>query len=176
MKKAEKKLMAALAVEDVEAMVREMCIASVRNDEAVAKMNEEIARARERHEPDIAAAQATWDDLFARVQIWAEAHPDLFASKKSLAMVHGTVGFRTGQPTLKLKRGITWEGVVETLKRMAPAYVRCEESADRQALVAREAEFLAKIGLERNQAERFFVEPNKEAAKLEQAQPSGSAA
>jgi phage host-nuclease inhibitor protein Gam len=181
MKKAEMKQMAALAVEDVEALVREMCIASVRHDEALARMNEEIERARQNHEPELTATQATWDNLFASVQIWAEAHPELFASRKSIAMVHGTVGFRTGQPSLRPVRGMTWEKVVDALRQIAPAFVRRREEADRQALAAAAAEdggteLLGRIGLRLHQEQRFFVDPNKDAAKIEQAKPAKGAA
>ncbi len=172
MTKADQKKAAAMTAEDIEALVREMCLASVRNDEAVARMNEELARVRERYEPDIAATAATWAGLFETVQAWAAANPDLFASRKSIVMVHGTLGYRTGQPTLKPIKGMTWEKVVDVLKRTMPAYVRTKEEADKQGLIAAaEAgemgeENLRTLGLRRHQEERFFVDPNKESVEI----------
>jgi phage host-nuclease inhibitor protein Gam len=87
-------------------------------------------------------------------------------------MVHGTVGYRTGQPTLKPIKGMTWEKVVEVLKQTMPGFVRTKEEADKAGLIAAaEAgelgeENLRTLGLRRHHEERFFVEPNKEAVDI----------
>jgi phage host-nuclease inhibitor protein Gam len=172
MTKADQKKAAAMTAEDIEALVREMCLASVRNDEAVARMNEELARVREQYEPEISATAATWSGLFETVQAWAAAHPEQFTDRKSIVMVHGTVGYHTGQPTLKPIKGMTWEKVVEVLKQTMPGFVRTKEEADKAGLIAAaEAgelgeENLRTLGLRRHQEERFFVEPNKEAVEI----------
>jgi phage host-nuclease inhibitor protein Gam len=170
MTKAEQKKAAEMAAEDIEALVREMCLASVRNDEAVAQMNEDLARVRERYEPEIAATAATWGALFETVQAWAAAHPETFATRRSIVMVHGTLGYRSGQPTLKPIKGMTWEKVVEVLKRTMPGFVRTKEEADKQGLIAAADEIgeenLKTLGLRKHQEERFFVEPNKESVEI----------
>lgn len=170
MTKAELKRAAAMGREDIEAAVREMCIASVRADEATARMNEELAIVRQRYEPEISAQSVVFKDLYARVESWALAHQEQFAPLKSIALVHGTIGFRTGQPMLKPVKGMTWEKVLEVLKRMMPAYVRVREEVDKAGLIAAADEIgdenLGTIGLRRHQDERFYAEMNKEAVRL----------
>jgi phage host-nuclease inhibitor protein Gam len=165
--KNEKSVAARMTREDVEAAVRELCLASVRLDETQARMNLDLAAVRERFEPDLAALSATVDEQEATVRAWADAHPEEFATRKSLVMVHGALGYRTGQPTLKTVRGVTWEKVLALLRHNLPHYVRVKEEVDREAILAdREAlgsENLKTLGLRVEQAERFYVEPNKDA-------------
>lgn len=166
MNKAEKADAARMTREGVEGCVREMCVASVRVDEATAAMNEELTAVRARYEAKVARWMGAFDGLDARVRAWADAHPEEFATKRSIAMVHGTLGFRTGQPTLKPIKGVTWEKVLAALKFNLPHYVRVREDVDREALLgdreALGADGLREMGLRVEQQERFFVELNKE--------------
>lgn len=166
MTKKEKEQIAKLSREDIEAVVRHMCIASVRHDEALARMNAAIARAKENYEPDLAALAATWDQLERKVEFWASAHPELFASRRSIEFVHGTIGFRLGQPALKPKSGLTWAKIIERLREIAPAYIRTKHEADKDSLIKLPKEELSGLGLVRAQAERFFVDAKKEAVEL----------
>ena len=171
MTKKEQQAAARLGREDLEAVVRELCLASVRMDEATAQMNEAVARARQAFEAYLAALRQSYEDNLAIAQAWADAHPEEFASKKSVTMVHGTLLYRTGQPALKTVRGCTWEKVLATLKLTAPQYVRAREDVDKEKLLADRdalgAEKLGTLGVRVEQAERFHVELNKDAAKLE---------
>lgn len=171
MTKSEKAKIEKMTRADIEGFVREMCLASVRADEATARMNECLALARQRYEPEISALNATYANLYATVEEWAASHAAEFAPLKSIAMVHGTVGFRTGNPTLKPTKGMTWEKVLEVLKRLMPAYVRIKEEVDKQALTAAAdelgAENLGTLGLRKVHEERFYVEVNKDAVKCE---------
>lgn len=169
MTKTLKSQAARMTREDVEAAVRELCLASVRLDERLALLNLELAAARERHEADLSALTQTVDEQTDLVRAWADAHPEEFATRKSLVMVHGTLGYRTGTPALKPVKGVTWDRVLALLKMNLPHYIRIKEDVDREAILAdREtlgAENLKTLGLRVEQQERFFVEPNKEAAK-----------
>jgi len=169
MNKTDKARIARLSREDIEAAIRELCIATVRLDEQQARLNLDLARAREVHEPALAALNATVDEQTALVRAWADAHPEEFATRKSIVMVHGTLGYRIGQPALKTIRGITWDKVLALLKAAFPAYVRVKEEIDREAILAdRESlgsDALAATGLRVEQAERFYVEVNREAVK-----------
>jgi phage host-nuclease inhibitor protein Gam len=176
MTKTEKMRAAAMGRAEVELLVRELCFASVAIDESTAKMNEELAQVRSRYEPELAAQRATYEGLFAMAEEWAAAHPQEFASRKSIAMVHGTVGYRTGQPTLSPIRGMTWQKVLGVLKSLQPAFVRVKEEIDKQGLTAAAADLgeenLKTIGLRLTQAERFYVDVHKEAATAPEAPPA----
>lgn len=152
--------------EDMEAAIRELCFTSVRLDETTARMNEALARVREQFEPELAALQQTHDELFDQANAWADAHPDEFATRKSITLVHGTMGYRTGQPALKTIRGQTWDSVLAFLKVNLPQYIRVVQEVDREALISdRETlgdENLKTLGMRVDQAERFFIDLNKE--------------
>lgn len=166
MKKTDKKRAAALTREDMEHTVRELALASARLDEIQGRMNEELARVRETYEPDIAALRESYDGHEAVALEWAKAHPEEFIPRKSIVLVHGVIGFRTGQPTLKLLAGLTWESVIKTLRSSLPAYVRVKEEVDKAGLLAARDEVgkerLAAVGLRVEQKEEAYVDPNKE--------------
>lgn len=169
MTKTEKTRIARLTRDDIEHAVRELCIATVRLDEEQARLNLDLARAREVHEAALTALNADVAEHTATVRAWSDAHPEEFATRKSIVMVHGTLGYRIGQPSLKTIRGVTWDKVLALLKAAFPAYVRVKEEIDREAILAdREAlgeENLGTLGLRVEQAERFYVEVNKDAVK-----------
>ena len=92
---------------------------------------------------------------------------------------HGTIGFRTGTPKLKLLRGFTWISALPLVKEFLPDYVRQSEEVAKDKLLAdRDAdvmtagdplgpgtpmkEQMAKCGIQVVQEEAFFVEPKKE--------------
>ena len=90
-----------------------------------------------------------------------------FLQKKSMETAHGVLGFRTGTPKLKTRKGFTWAAVLELLKEFNPAYVRTSEEVAKDKLLAdREnedmPELMQKVGIKVEQDETFFVEPKKE--------------
>lgn len=155
---------------EVEHVVREACLASARLDEVVARMNEAIALAKAPFEAEIESLKAGYDALEEIALAWAKAHQEEeFATQKSVAFVHGTIGFRTGQPVLKPLRGITWETVLSILRESLPVYVRRTEEVDKQSLLAAREELgeenLRMLGLKVSQTERCFLEVDKETLK-----------
>jgi len=167
MTKAEKAKCAKLGREDVEALLGQLCIASVRLDEQNAKMNENLALVRQSFEPEMAAFGIQVEELTEQIRAWADANPQEFVTRKSIAMVHGTLGYRTGTPALKTVRGVTWEKVLALLQVNLPNYIRVRKEVDKEQIITdRELlgdENLKTLGVRVEQAERFFVEPNKEA-------------
>ncbi len=148
----------------------------------IQKINAEIelqcAKIREKWQDRLASLAAEKETAFDTLQSFAtENQAELFTKKKSLEMAHGTIGFRTGTPKLKLLRGFTWISALPLVKEFLPAYVRQSEEvakdkllADRDAEVKVEGEAaarpmseqMAKCGIQVVQEEAFFVEPKKE--------------
>lgn len=94
---------------------------------------------------------------------WAESNPTEFNGKKSLECLHGVCGWRIGQPTLKTLSGWTWDRVLETLRTLAPEYLRTKTEVNKQALLGdREKLTLSNMGCKVVQDEPFFVEPKIE--------------
>ena len=91
----------------------------------------------------------------------------LFSKRRSMETTHGVIGFRTGNPQLKPRRGFTWAAALELVREFLPSYIRTEEAIAKDKLLAdRENEEIAplmeKCGIIVGQAETFYVEPKKE--------------
>jgi phage host-nuclease inhibitor protein Gam len=87
--------------------------------------------------------------------------------KKSVDGSHGTIGFRTGTPKLKMLKGFTWNAVTNLLGEFLPGYVRTTTEAAKDKLLADRnnpevAELFPKVGISVVQDEAFFVELKKE--------------
>lgn len=151
-------------------------------DAQQAKITAEIelacAKLREKHQERLSTLQAEKDAAFEKLQSYAmENQNELFARKKSLEMVHGVIGFRTGQPKLKTLKGFTWASALQLVKEFLPNYVRASEEiakdrllADRDETVLRDGmtepgtmlQEMARCGITVAQDESFYVEPKRE--------------
>jgi len=153
--------------EELEAVLGEYARAVIAHGQLTLEMDEKINRVRQDYEGRLADLNVDIETMFADLEAWAALNPAAFADKRSLDLVHGTLGFRTGNPTLKTVKGVKWEHVLDMLKcnRMA-AYVRHSEEPNKDALLAdREAigaERLAALGMRVEQTERFYVDPKLE--------------
>jgi phage host-nuclease inhibitor protein Gam len=154
--------------EMAEASFAEYADADARQQRITARMDVEITRIRERYQDDLSKLQDRKDTAFEVMQTFAMENKDeLFSKKKSMETVHGIMGFRTGTPKLKTRKGFTWGAVTNLLKEFLPGYVRVsEEPAKDRLLSDREvpevAEMFPRVGIFVDQDETFFVEPKKE--------------
>ena len=133
-----------------------------------AKMDAEITKIRDKKADELAGWQEKKDEAFDVLQAFATENRDaLFTKKKSMETTHGVLGFRTGTPKLKTRKGFTWASVLQLLKEYGPGYVRTTEEVAKDKLLAdREnedlVEIMPKVGIMVDQDETFFVEPKKE--------------
>lgn len=149
-----------------------------------AKINAEIelkcAQIREKQQDRLTQLQATQDEAFDTLQAFAlENQAELFSKKKSLEMVHGVIGFRTGTPKLKTLKGFTWASALQLVKEFLPDYVRLTEEIAKDRLLAERGndvikpgdplgpgvplqEVMLKCGITVAQDESFYVEPKSE--------------
>jgi phage host-nuclease inhibitor protein Gam len=130
-------------------------------------MDVEITRIREKYQEDVNKLQERKDDAFEVMQTFAMENRELFVKKKSMEMLHGVFGFRTGTPKLKTRKGFTWGAVTNLLKEFMPSYVRTSEEPAKDKLLADRdipevADLFPKVGILVDQDEVFFVEPKKE--------------
>lgn len=106
------------------------------------------------------------------LRAWAESNPEEFPKgRKSLELLAGVLGFRTGTPKLALlNRSWTWVKVLATLKALpwGKNYVRTIEEVDKDGLLASRSVnpdkavadiCLNSVGTKMVQDESFFVEP-----------------
>lgn len=157
-----------VSTEEMEASFTEFATCDAKLQKINATMDVEFTRIREKYADQITALSERKDKAFDVIQAFALANKeDLFTKKKSMDTVHGTFGFRTGTPKLKLLRGFTWGAVTNLLKEFMPQYIRTSEEPAKDKLLAdRElkdvAQYLPKVGISVVQEETFFVEPKKE--------------
>ena len=133
-----------------------------------AEIELKCAQIREKHQDKLSQLQTQQEQAFDTLQAFAtENQAELFSKKKSLDMVHGTIGFRTGTPKLKTLKGFTWASALQLVKEFLPGFIRASEEIAKDKLLAdRESEEvmanLTRCGIVVAQDETFFVEPKKE--------------
>lgn len=132
-----------------------------------ATMDRAITKIRDKHADELSTLTERKQEAFEVLQVWAENNRDDFGKKKSIDLTHGVVGFRTGTPKLKTRKGFTWESCLQLVKTFMPTYIRTKEEIAKDALLAdRNTPEIAaqfnQIGVMVDQDETFFVEPKKE--------------
>ena len=168
-KKREKKTVyTGITSEQMEQAFADYAKADARQQKITADMDVAMTKIREKWQDELAKLAETKENAFDILQVYAlENREILFSKRKSLETTHGTLGFRTGTPTLKTRKGFTWASVLEMLKEFLPNYVRTKEEPAKDKLLAdREDEEVAalfpKVGVTVVQDETFYVEPKKE--------------
>lgn len=153
--------------QQMERVVADICELTIFRDAQTAAMDKRLMEIREEYELTLSRCQEDLDAKRALAQAWAEANPAEFGGRKSIDMVHGTVGFRTGMPKLKLLTGWTWDRVKDALLNgKFRDYIRTKQEVDKERLLAdREqiGEAMRTVGCRVVQDEPFFVEPKRDA-------------
>jgi phage host-nuclease inhibitor protein Gam len=157
--------------EQAEAAFASYAEADAKQQRIAATMDVQITKIRERYADELAKLTEEKVANFEIIQTYATNNRDAFGNRKSMELTHGIIGFRTGTPKLKTRKGFTWPAVLNMLKEYLPAYVRtAEEPAKDRLLADREvpevANLFAKVGILVDQDESFFVEPKKELAEV----------
>lgn len=168
-KTREKKVVhTAVTNDEMEAAFTEFATADAKIQKLNATMDVEFTRIRDKYADQIANLTEIKDKAFDVIQAFATDHKDdLFTKRKSIETIHGTFGFRTGTPKLKLLKGFTWASTTTMLREFLPGYLRVTEEPAKDKLLADRdndevAALLPKVGISVVQDETFFVEPKKE--------------
>jgi phage host-nuclease inhibitor protein Gam len=154
-----------------ESMLGEIAAASARHAGLVAELETELTKTRQSFEGEIDALARDIELKTGLLQQWAESSPEEFQEgKKSVDMLHGRIGFRTGTPKLKTLAGWTFERVKDACKAdcLGEQFVRVKETLDKEALLGAFASGtltdaqLRAVGCRVAQDESFFVETKSE--------------
>lgn len=167
-KRTSKKVVNNVTVDQYNEALSEYAVADAREQKINAVLDEQFTKLREKYADELARIGEVKNTSFEVVQRYSEENYDvLFAKKKSLETTHGIIGFRTGTPKLKTKKGFTWAAVLELLKVKLPTYVRVKEEPNKELLLVNREQIsstMPEIGLEVVQDETFFIELKKEDA------------
>jgi phage host-nuclease inhibitor protein Gam len=167
-KRVSKKIISNVSTAQFEEAMAGYAKNDARSLKLAAQMDMEIIKCREKYDPEFNKLMEQMEEQKEIIEVYCREKQDvLFAKKKSHETTHGTVGFRTGTPKLKLLSKFNWAKVLDNLKHYLPDYVRkTEEVAKDRLLADREQEEVAanlkKVGVEVVQDETFFIELKKE--------------
>jgi phage host-nuclease inhibitor protein Gam len=134
-------------------------------------IRDEYARELEALARDRKSLQAEYNQLHALVEAWATAQrPVLFAAKRSIEFLRGTIGFRLDAPSVVTLPKWTFTKAVQALKgtRWGKAYLAWREPVlDKEAIIKDRALLakrgrLGEVGLTIAQEDRFYFEPKRE--------------
>jgi len=154
-----------------EATLGEIALLTIERNEQKLAMDRGITAIREAYETPISTLGKAIEEKTALLETWASANPDEFPpGRKSVEMVQGVIGYRTGMPKLKTLLRWTWAKVLDAIKAAGiTEFVRVKEEVDKEAILSAFAQErvtsadLKHFGVEVAQDEAFFVEPRLEA-------------
>jgi phage host-nuclease inhibitor protein Gam len=167
-KRTKKIIISGVTREAADDAFAQYAVAEAQSAKITADIELACAEIRDKYAAKLAELEEEKTKAFETLQAYAtENQNELFSKKKSLEMVHGIIGFRTGQPKLKTLKGFTWASALQLVKEFLPGYIRTEEAIAKDKLLADRdgetvAEMMKKCGIMVAQDEAFYVEPKKE--------------
>ena len=156
---------------DAESAMKDLALAV--NDQRItsALRDDEVLAVNVKYELNLARLDQAVKTKTDALRAWAEANPDQFPKgRKSLDLVSGTLGFRTGTPKLALlSRAFNWERVLALVEQFWPGLIRLKKEVDKEGLLAMHSQAqdkpaadaeLKRCGLKVTQEESFYIEPD----------------
>ncbi len=153
---------------DVEELLAQVAASDAATRKVTAQMDAEITRIREKYAAILDREKTLREAAEEQIASWAELNKADFGDRRSMVLTHGTIGWRLGNPAVKLRARVKADQALEQVKRRLPEYVRRVEELDKAALLsaytgkAISAEDLEACGLKITQTERFYCEPKSE--------------
>ncbi|MDE2097830.1 MAG: host-nuclease inhibitor Gam family protein [Patescibacteria group bacterium] len=160
-KKATKDL---ASVEQCEAAMYRLLLATLELEKLVADRDEHVARVQRSYESDINPLTDEVADLTAQLQQYYVLHLDKIeqAGKKSLQLQYGVMGRRLSPKKLQLlNKSWTWSAVLVKLREIfGDRFIRTfDPEVDKEKIKSEmEAEYFRQCGLKLHQDENFYVE------------------
>lgn len=134
-----KTLIQGVTREQAEQALTEYAKALAQQKKIAADIELETAKIREKYAADVEALTGQIDTNFAILEAYATANPDLFVKKKSLDMLSGVIGFRTGMPKFVTDKGFTQAAVITLIKENLPSrvadFVNVTEVLNKQGII-----------------------------------------
>lgn len=168
MARIKKTIITGVTREQMEEAFGQYALADAEVQSITASMDQQFVAIREQHAERLAVLEEQKAQALELMQVFAtENRDELFSKRKSLETAHGVIGFRTGTPKLKTKKGFTWAAVLELLRKFGRDYIRATEEIAKDKLLAdRDSDecqqLMEDCGITVAQDETFYVEPKKE--------------
>ena len=154
--------------EELESVMGEYAVQVLERDRLLVQLEQNIAEIRAAYEQPLAACVEVGNGLFEDMQAWATLNPDAFKARKSLELLHGTLGFRSGTPAVRQVSGVKAEHSIELL--MGSDWVRVKHELNKEQILAdvangRDEQDLRAFGLRVERAETFYTDIKREDGK-----------
>lgn len=168
MARIKKTIITGVTREQMEEAFGQYALADAEVQSITASMDQQFVAIREQHADRLAELEEQKSKALEVMQVFAtENREELFSKRKSMETAHGVIGFRTGTPKLKTKKGFTWAAVLELLRKFGRDYIRATEEIAKDKLLAdRDSDecqqLMEDCGIIVAQDETFYVEPKKE--------------
>lgn len=167
MARQKKKVFMAVTLENAQNASELYAITSNKLSKVEAAMNEQINRIKSKYQDTITELKDSLEEPMELLQVFAQEQKETWGKKKSLELLHCTIGFRTGTPKVTKSKGFTWEGITEIVSKIFPDLVRTKTELDKDAIIAlRDEDGFKKIKdncfIDVVQDETFFVQPKVE--------------
>ena len=151
--------------DDLEAALGRYAAAVIEGDARQAEIEEKVNALRAGYEERAAEIGARTERLYADIQNYVALNPsEIPAGRKSLELLHGTVGYRLGNPTVKCdcKEADMVDRLLAAGKK---EYLSTTTKLDKSAILAAvgdEAAALRALGIFIKQTEGFYIEIKRE--------------
>lgn len=168
MARIKKTIITGVTREQMEEAFGQYALADAEVQSITASMDQQFVAIREQHADRLAELEDQKSKALEVMQVFAtENREELFSKRKSMETAHGVIGFRTGTPKLKTRKGFTWAAVLELLRKFGRDYIRATEEIAKDKLLAdRDSDecqqLMEDCGIIVAQDETFYVEPKKE--------------
>jgi len=150
--------------EEMEDLVRDICVQQVRCDGIKNEMKSALLYIGEQYEDQITANELRLKAMMKCAKKWADKNIGVNASSRSIIMVAGTVGYRKGNPFLKPAKGYTWDRILGVLEAAFKKYVRVKKEPNKELLLEDWKKISdsdkKQMGIEQDQKDSFFVDGN----------------
>lgn len=110
------------------------------------------------------------------LKAWCDAHPEEFKERKSIEFPLGTIGYRTGMPKVVTVKKFTFKAALAAMQNHSfwSKFVHKAPTIDKELILAQHSakkitsQALSVVGLDVDQDETFYVEPNVPATETRQ--------
>jgi phage host-nuclease inhibitor protein Gam len=138
----------------------------------MAELEMQLTEIRKQYEFKLDQKKTKIEEIKFSLQKFAEENKNIYfcGEKKSMNLLHGTIGFRLGNPKLKSAKGFTWKSILELVKDRMHNYIRTKEEVAKDKILADKdnkdiKELITQCGIEIVQEESFYIEPKEEDEK-----------
>jgi len=168
-KRVSKTVIANVTVEQAQQASNEFATGQTRLEKIEARMNEEINKVKAKYQEEITEVKEGLEVPYETLEVFAKEQKTEWGKKKSMELLHCTIGFRTGTPKVVKDKKFTWDAVLELMKKnkLFKRFVRTTEEINKETILAENDELLLKqlkeeCYVEVDQDEKFFVSVKKE--------------